>query len=293
MRHIVRDLDRLLRGRFAERGSDPSSIPLAHLVQGALVLGITYGLFMGLYAGLRAEDPTFWQIAVSAAKVPLLFLLTLLVTFPSLYVFSALGDSPLKGADTARLLLAAVTVNLALLASFGPITGFFTLSTDSYPFMVVLNTAFFAISGFVGLGFLRRALSRLFESAGEAELQAAEEQAFDATQESGLDTGEDGDADLRDEQSVEEIADEDSPRRGARIVRRMALDAARARVTARMRSSQRVFRVWIVIYAIVGAQMAWILRPFIGTPSLEFALFRPRSSNFFEGLWHSVEALFR
>ena len=283
MRQIVGDLDRLLRGRFAERGSDPSSIPLAHLVQGALVLGITYGLFMGLYAGLRAEDPTFWQIAVSAVKVPLLFLLTLLVTFPSLYVFSALGDSPLKGADTARLLLAAVTVNLALLASFGPITGFFTLSTDSYPFMVVLNTAFFAVSGFVGLGFLRRALAGLFARAGASRLRAAEEEALASLP----------DDDALDAAATADGDDDDEPAPGARVMRRIALDSARQQVAIRSHSAQRVFRVWIVIYAIVGAQMAWILRPFIGTPSLEFALFRPRSSNFFEGLWHSVQALFR
>lgn len=284
MRQIVRDLDRLLRGRFAERGADPASIPIAHLVQGALVLGVTYGLFMGLYAALRTEDPTFLQIAVSAVKVPLLFLLTLLVTFPSLYVFSALGDSPLRGADTLRLLLAAVTVNLALLASFGPITGFFTLSTDSYPFMIVLNTAFFAVSGFVGLGFLRRALSRLFETAGEGELRRLEEELAAAAPPAEPAPGDDAE--------IPAAGDEDDGR-GARVVRRMELDAARARIRARVTSSQTVFRVWIVIYAVVGAQMAWILRPFIGTPDLPFQLFRPRSSHFFEGLWHAIQALFR
>ena len=72
------------------------------------------------------------------------------------------------------------------------------------------------------------------------------------------------------------------------VARRMA-----ARIRARVTSSQTVFRVWIVIYAVVGAQMAWILRPFIGTPDLPFQLFRPRSSHFFEGLWHAIQALFR
>jgi hypothetical protein len=39
-----------------------------------------------------------------------------------------------------------------------------------------------------------------------------------------------------------------------------------------------------VIYALVGAQMSWILRPFIGTPGLEFELFRPRHGSFFEAI---------
>jgi hypothetical protein len=60
------------------------------------------------------------------AKVPLLFLLTLMVTLPSLYVFSALANSRLHFVDTLTLLLAATAVNLALLASCGPVTGFFT-----------------------------------------------------------------------------------------------------------------------------------------------------------------------
>ncbi len=47
--------------------------------------------------------------------MPLLFLLTLLVTLPSLYVLSALARSRLSFTHTVRLLLAAVTVNLALL----------------------------------------------------------------------------------------------------------------------------------------------------------------------------------
>jgi hypothetical protein len=36
-----------------------------------------------------------------------------------------------------------------------------------------------------------------------------------------------------------------------------------------------------MIYALVGAQMGWILRPFIGAPSLSFQLFRGREANFF------------
>ena len=286
MSDVVRDLDRLLRGKFSEQGADPASIPLAHLVKAALVLGVTYGVFMGLYAATRAEQPTFLQLAVSAAKVPLLFLLTLVVTFPSLYVFSALGNSPLRGADTARLLLAAVTVNLALLASFGPITGFFTLSTDSYAFMIVLNVAFFGLSGFVGLGFLRRSLSTLFARAGDDEMRAAEREALAALSAGEpVTAGAARDADADDE--------EEDAARAARAARRAATESVRAQISARLAASQRVFRVWIVIYAIVGAQMAWILRPFVGAPSLPFQLFRPRSSNFFEGFWHSVQALFR
>ena len=42
-----------------------------------------------------------------------------------------------------------------------------------------------------------------------------------------------------------------------------------------------VFRVWIVILAFVGMQLAWNLRPFIGSRELQFELFRKREGNFY------------
>jgi hypothetical protein len=53
-----------------------------------------------------------------------------------------------------------------------------------------------------------------------------------------------------------------------------------------------VFRIWIIIFGLVGAQMGWILRPFVGDPSLPFRLFRPRTSNFFIDVMHKIKDLF-
>ena len=49
-----------------------------------------------------------------------------------------------------------------------------------------------------------------------------------------------------------------------------------------------VFRCWVVLFALVGAQMGWVRRPFIGDPEREFQWFRARESNFFEAVWHSL-----
>ena len=54
----------------------------------------------------------------------------------------------------------------------------------------------------------------------------------------------------------------------------------------------RVFSAWTLIYAVVGAQMGWILRPFIGAPSEPFQWFRERQSNFFVVVWESFLRLF-
>jgi len=49
-----------------------------------------------------------------------------------------------------------------------------------------------------------------------------------------------------------------------------------------------VFRFWVVILAFVGMQLAWNLRPFIGSRGLKFEVFREREGNFYLSVIHSV-----
>ncbi len=150
MQKFLADTDRLLRGGYTrpeDLRAGHISMPTQALVIGGLVMGCIYGVFMGLYGATRPDTSTFLQLLATTLKVPLLFLLTLGITFPSLYVFSSLAGGRLRFEQTLRLLLAAVAINLALLASLGPVVGFFTLSAQSYPFMIVLNVILFAFSG--------------------------------------------------------------------------------------------------------------------------------------------------
>ena len=68
-------------------------------------------------------------------------------------------------------------------------------------------------------------------------------------------------------------------------------------VTPAVRSSKNdvitVFRIWIMVFGLVGAQMAWVLRPFLGSPHAVFTWFRPRSSNFFEAVIYALQHLFK
>jgi hypothetical protein len=65
-------------------------------------------------------------------------------------------------------------------------------------------------------------------------------------------------------------------------IRRSTRDRSTARVT---------FQVWVVIYALVGAQMGWILRPFIGAPEMPFQWFRHREANIFVDIAHTISKL--
>ena len=241
MQGLLGQLDRLLRGEYT-RGEELRqgriAVPVRTLIVASLLCGAVYGASMGLYAATAGIERGWQQFLSSATKVPLLFLLTLVVTFPSLYVFSALAGSRLAARDVLRLLVAAIAVNLAVLASFGPVTVFFTVFTTSYAFISLLNVVFFVLAGLVSLGFLARAARTVFAGDGDGEPPA--------------------------EATVEAPP---KPGRGAPDPQRRA---------------RTIFRVWIVIYGIVGAQMGWILRPFVGNPQLEFVWFRHhRQSNFF------------
>src|SRR5687767_11213029 len=172
MWNSIRSLDRILKGeatRLTDLRRGSLDIPLGGLSLVILVLGAFYGACMGAYAiidrhGTEAASDGYAQLFASAVKVPALFFLTLAVTFPSLYVFNALVGSRLSLGSLLRLLVAALGVMMALLASFGTITVFFAVSTDSYAFMVLLNVVLFAVAGFLGLGFLLQTLHRLYNA---------------------------------------------------------------------------------------------------------------------------------
>jgi len=67
---------------------------------------------------------------------------------------------------------------------------------------------------------------------------------------------------------------------GMRIVSASGKEGAGAR--------RNVVWLWILIYAFIGSQMAWTLRPFIGAPGLQFELFRQLGGNFYANIFASI-----
>ena len=52
-----------------------------------------------------------------------------------------------------------------------------------------------------------------------------------------------------------------------------------------------VFRIWIIILAFVGIQIAWNLRPFLCNKTEDFKLFRKYEGNFYTAIVYSVKQL--
>ncbi len=311
MLSALKHLDDLLRGRstgLEQISGGRITLPLRVFVPTAIGLGLIYGFFMGWYglfnAGAEraevnarrdrdsaavesrpvedgeavpeavgkppepapAEDAYkgYKQLFASMIKFPALFLVTLVVTFPSLYVFNALVGCQLSFLATLRLLVGVIVVNLAVAASMGTILGFFTLSTTSYSFMVLLNVVLLTVAGVVGLGFLLHTLRRLAIPPLLAPL---------APPTSPPDGG--------------ESTDPPAPARPLGALETHPSWGA----GGSMGQASVIFRIWVVIYALVGAQTGYILRPFIGHPNLPFEMFRNREGNFFQAVGASLRGL--
>jgi hypothetical protein len=54
---------------------------------------------------------------------------------------------------------------------------------------------------------------------------------------------------------------------------------------------RRVLLFWILIYAFVGTQMAWALRPFVGAPGAPFELIRESEGAFYRGVYYLLSQL--
>jgi hypothetical protein len=272
------DIDDLLRGdrtrpqSLTERGLEIHARRLAVLI---VALCMIYGLCMGAFSLVKEVPPElvgrsgrYRQVLASVVKTPALFFLTLVVTLPSLYVFNALVGSRLRLLSLIRLLVASLAVNAAVLASLGPIVAFFSVSTSSHAFIVLLNVAAFAAAGILGLMFLLQTLHRLTTlQLWKPAPGVSDEADAGAT-------------------PVEAASDAEAspPAREP-----SALDMPEGQVLAR--HTRVVFRCWVVLFALVGAQMGWVLRPFIGAPELEFTWFRERRSNFFAAVLRSLSEL--
>ena len=57
---------------------------------------------------------------------------------------------------------------------------------------------------------------------------------------------------------------------------------------ARRATPRFLFFIWLLLYAFVGTQMAWVMRPFVGSPGEKFQVFRPRQGNFYESVFKSL-----
>ncbi|MCU0542144.1 MAG: actin-binding WH2 domain-containing protein [Oscillatoriaceae cyanobacterium Prado104] len=183
-------------------------------------------LFFAIYGAILGASSTWMQCLVSAVKLPALYLLTLIICFPTLYFFNVMFGSKRTFEQYLTLLMTAMAMISVLLFGFAPVSLFFLISSTNYTFFLLLNVAIMAVTGFLGVSFIYQGMHFLSEQDAEGK-------------------------DIR----------------------------------------LNILRFWLGLYAFVGSQLGWTLRPFFGSPGMPFQLFRGRESNFYLSLWESIRAL--
>ena len=182
-----------------------------------------------------------------------------------------------------------IAVMLTVLASLGPIVAFFAASTTSYPFMLLLNVVIFSVAGFLGLRYMLVTLQRL--TAAQVERMAPSppvppmpgNPAFPDAQQPRP---------LGPHPQIHPSVQPSIPQ--AHAPQPQPVGALEPLSTARAiaHNVRTVFAVWMVVFALVGSQMAWVLRPFLGHPNTPFTWLRGREANFFEAVFHALRSLF-
>ncbi len=285
------ELDRILRGdatRMESLHDGTIRVPLFGMAVISILLAMVYGACLGSFALTIDWQERYWQTIAATLKMPALFGATLVVTFPSLYVFNALVGSRLGLWDVLRLVVASLAVCMAVLSSLGPIVAFFSVTSTSYQFIVLLNVVVCAVSGFLGLSFLMQTLNRLSLASWYAlEREVATKHVASPSIPSAAESS--AEATPVDEASDVVMAELSLPAPGQPPGGMGPLDRLPGHfLGAHVR---KVFVVWIVVFGLVGAQMSWLLRPFIGDPDAPFTWFRPRGSNFFEAVYQLLWSL--
>ncbi|MFG2047489.1 hypothetical protein ACGFIW_08680 [Micromonospora sp. NPDC048935] len=141
---ILRDREGIWQQIVAE--DDLNKLTGRMLTSSAIALAC-YGAVLGFF-----HSPL--MALTSALKLPLLFLVTLVICLPTLYLFNLVFGARLSVRQSLALVMVAITVTSMLAVAFAPISLFFLITANDYGFFKLLNVAILALSALVGLRFL-------------------------------------------------------------------------------------------------------------------------------------------
>jgi hypothetical protein len=144
-------IEHILRDRKDFFDEIQTSNEISSKIRDMLISSIS---FFALYGAVMGSSNSALQALTSAIKLPILFLITLVICLPTLYFFNLLFGSKLTLHQTLALILTAITVTAVLTLSFAPISLFFWLTAPHYQFFKLLNVAILTLTGFFGLTFL-------------------------------------------------------------------------------------------------------------------------------------------
>jgi hypothetical protein len=304
-------IERILRDRagiWRQIADERALIPLIkHMLISSVVSLALYGAVLGASFGpLQALSSLF--------KLPLLFLATLAICLPTLYLFNLVFGARLSMVQAVALIMVAITVISVLTLAFAPISLFFLITAQSYSFFKLLNVSILFLTALVGLRFLTAGMQALNDLGAEAAAarawQAAKAEAAAANATVPASPAELAAEQEQTPQPVPALAAVGAPAAvhatvpngavtaaplppqipAARTsVRAPGSAAAAAHPAAGQRpASMTLLYIWILLFGFVGTQLAWTLRPFFGSPGEPFGLFRNIGGTFYADIFRTI-----
>jgi hypothetical protein len=274
---ILRDRGGVWRQIIEDRDLKPLSGQL--LLSSAIALA-GYGAVLGASNG-------WLQALASAVKLPILFLVTLAICLPTLYLFNLVFGARLTLRQAVAMVSVAITVMTTLSVAFAPISLFFLITAPNYSFYKLLNVAIMALTAIIGLRFLVVGM-RAMNAAQVAPVSPAVRVAAPAAQPALVGPALPAHADRGpvDHQLPVPPAPPMQPMPPMQHMPPMQVPpvppvpVVRAPQPPRQ-ASMGLLYIWIVVFGFVGTQLAWTLRPFLGSPGEPFQIFRHIEGNFY------------
>jgi hypothetical protein len=243
---------------------------------------LTSVISLAAYGAVLGASNGWLQALVSTVKLPLLFLATLAICLPTLYLFNLVFGARLSVLQACALIMVAITVTAVLTFAFAPISLFFLITARSYAFFKLLNVAILALTALVGLRFLTSGMRALNEQVVVESMlgnqvvvtaDASQRELVSATVGGAARAPTNGDA------------------RAARQNQNVAMAEAPQPAAGDRPASMLLLYIWILLFGFVGTQLAWTLRPFFGDPGQPFELFRDISGTFYSDILSTLGSL--
>ncbi len=276
-------IERILRDRAGIWNQIINERDLPRLI---LRMLLTSAISLAVYGAVLGASNGWLQALVSTVKLPLLFLVTLAICLPTLYLFNLVFGARLSVLQACALIMVAITVTAVLTLAFAPISLFFLITARSYAFFKLLNVAILALTALVGLRFLTSGMRALNEQVVvESMLSNQVVVTADVSQRELVSATVGGAADPAAQ----------PPTNGDARTARQNQNAAKAKApqpaAGERPASMLLLYIWILLFGFVGTQLAWTLRPFFGDPGKPFELFRDINGTFYGDILSTLGSL--
>jgi hypothetical protein len=295
-------IERILRDRrgiWDQVVEDRQLTRLTGQMLGSSVIALAcYGAVLGSFHSVL-------MALTSAVKLPLLFLVTLAICLPTLYLFNLVFGARLSIRQSLALVMVALTVTAMLALAFAPISLFFLITAPDYNFFKLLNVAILALSALVGLRFLTGGMRVLNENGllapakpvqAEVPMSPAPAGAANAPATPAAVAAQGGNGAVT---TVAPPAPVQAPPAPIQVPPGYVLHPVHQQLarpvkpqSAATPPSMTLLYVWILLFGFVGTQLAWTLRPFFGSPGMAFSLYRDIDGNFYAEIFRTLSNLF-